>query len=204
VVAYAAQVPAVTGRPDGSSLPRPGWLDVRTGENSDRKRCPVSWLRAPCGLRPAPSAQTTSSARGLGGWSRKRGPAVSPAQTGLRSPVVCGTLAFALLPLALAAPTHPSSCAYRTHPQSCPPLSGCKRLHLSCGPSWAVRSSGRVTTRIVSSTGGSGGLTHPRSCPPLSGCKRLHLSCGPSWVAGSSGRVTTRIVRCGRWSGGVS
>ena len=29
-----------------------------------------SWLRTPCGLRPAPSAQTTSSARSLGGWSR--------------------------------------------------------------------------------------------------------------------------------------
>ena len=53
---------------------------------------------------------------------------MSPAQTGLRSPVVCGLLTFApwLLTLLayLATPHHP----------------GCKRLHLTFSPSWAAKS----------------------------------------------------------------
>jgi len=129
---------------------------------------------------------------------------VSPAQTGLRSPVVCGSLTFAPTPLTSGAPAHQPFRAYPTHPQSCPPLPGCKRLHLSFCPSWAARSSGRFKTQIVSSTGGSGGPTHPWSCPPLPDCKRLHLTFSPSWTARSSGRFKTQIVRYGCRGGGVS
>ena len=150
-------------------------LDL-TLSHSDRQPPPAGkhrWLRTPCGLRPAPSAQTTSSARGLGGWSRWRGPAVSPAQTDLRSPVVCGLLTFApwLLTLLayLAIPTHPGCPQLLPHPPSRPyptlilgsamNLPGCKRLHLSFGPSWVARWSGRVKTQIVRPGRRGGGVS---------------------------------------------
>jgi len=113
-------------------------------------------LRAPCGLRPAPSAQTTSSAHGLGGWSRLRGPAVSPAQTGLRSPVVCVTLTFApdsaqlgypclrspRTPLTSGARAHQPSRGYHAHPQSRPTTARLQALASEFWPvlgGWIVR-----------------------------------------------------------------
>ena len=145
---------------------------------------------------------------------------MSPAQTGLRSPVVCGSLTlssrFLTLLAYLATPTHPG-CSLTfapnpTHPgcpHSPPPtvltslilgpapkLPGCKRLHLTFSPSWAIKSAGQAKTQIV---------THLSSLPPLttlpylttshqSGCKRLHLTCGPSWEVKSAGRAKTQIL----------
>ena len=120
------------------------------------------WLRTPCGLRPAPSAQTTSSAHGLGGWSRWRGPAVSPAhcdvsqlrceRPGLarrvrfahvvldpKTPdprcVVCGTVMFAPDPRSLWCPHSPPLRVYPTHPQS---RSEAARLQALASEFWPV------------------------------------------------------------------
>ena len=130
---------------------------VRTGQKSDRKRCSVSWLRTPRKFQPAPSAQTTSSARSLGGWSRKRGPAVSPAQTDLRSPVVCGTLTFASVParsecpcsrsprtpVARGALTRQPSRTHRADPRSC---SESARLQALASGFWPVLGGSIVRT----------------------------------------------------------
>ena len=140
VVAYAVRTPAVTGRPDGSSLPRPGWV-VRLG----------------AGVRRPP-------ARGGVPFARR-----------LRFAHVCSLVTHELPYLAI--PTHPGcsltfapnptypGCPHSPtlprlpHSSSVPPHQpGCKRLHLSFCPSWAVKSAGRAKSRIV---------THLCSLPPL-------------------------------------
>ena len=125
-------------------------------------------------LQPSQGAQTAPHSRGLGGWlgwSREfvaRQPVAA-----FRSPVVCGTLTLAsrfLTFLAyLASPTHPGRSLTLaalhsprvpslTNPSvftplilnPAPKLPGCKRLHLSFGPSWAARSSGWAKNQILS------------------------------------------------------
>ena len=126
---------------------------VRTGEKSDRKRCPGSWLRTPCELQPSQGAQTAPHSRGLGGWPGWAGEFVARQPVAaFRSPVVCSSLTFvpSLLTLLgyLAIPTHPG-CPHSPPPpvltplilSSAPKLPGCKRLHLSFRPSWAAKSS---------------------------------------------------------------
>jgi len=85
-----------------------------------------------------------------------------------------------------------------------PNLPGCKRLHLTFGPSRAAKWSGRAETRILGSPGRTS-LTSPPVLTPLTlppyvatphqpSCKRLHLTFSPSWAAKSSGRAKTRIL----------
>jgi len=84
---------------------------VRTSENPDPKRSPRSWLRTPRKFQPAPSTQTTSSARGLGRWSRLVGACGvassnrPPLARRLRDRLVCSLITHELIYLAI--PAHP-------------------------------------------------------------------------------------------------
>jgi len=98
--------------------------------------------------------------------------------------------------------------AYSTHPRSRPTYPGCKRLHLTFGPSWAVRSSDGLKARSQASGGVrfARGLRllplhsrwrSPSRAPHQPGCKRLHLTFGPSQRMKTPGRAKTQIVRFG-------
>ena len=111
-------------------------------------------MRTPRKSQPAPSAQTTSSAHGLGGWSSWAwacGVASSnrlALARRLRFAHVCSQLHLLRVPTLTNPPVLTPLIL-----GSAPQLAGCKRLHLTFSPSWAARSSGRVKTRIVSTAG---------------------------------------------------
>ena len=115
--------------------PVPGPETAGTGENSDRKRCPESGLRTPRKFQPAPSAQTTSSAHGLGGrcsWPWACGVASSnrlALARRLRDSYVCqhstnagSARASPLLPRHLLPCLHHSP---SVPPRNCPAASAC-------------------------------------------------------------------------------
>jgi len=141
------------------------------------------WLRTPRELQPSQGAQTAPHSRGLGGWPSWAQEFVARQPVAaFRSPIVCGSLAFARRlrdphvrsrprqsPLTLAAPsrwrlpTHPGRPTHQTPPVltalilgPAPKLPGCKRLHLSFSPSQAGKSPGRSQTQILSGTGDPG------------------------------------------------
>jgi len=167
-------------------------------------------LRTPRKFQPAPSAQTTSSARGLGGRSRGVG-ACGVASSNrltlarrLRDSYVCqhsthagstthagcAILTFAHTVLTLAAPLTPAA------PAPPPPvltslilgpalnLPGSKRLHLTFGPSQRDRWSGRAKSRILSGVRGRGCVRRASSSRPRAHRRRPRPVV---WVAGRAG-----------------
>jgi len=68
--------------------------------------------------------------------------------------------------------THSRRSAFRTHPD-------CKRLHLSLGPSWAARSSGRAKTQIVRYGCRGGGGSEVGGAPAGMGQSSLWIQQSP-------------------------
>jgi len=133
VVAYAAQVPAVTGRPDGSSLPRLGRWFGWAREFVARQPVAAFHSRVVCGSLPL-----VPNSVHVGSRLRLRSPHFAYVRpTSLTFAPT--SLTFAPTPLTLALQTHQPCRAYPTHLRSRPILPGCKRLHLTFGPSWAAQ-----------------------------------------------------------------
>jgi len=119
VVAYAGRTPAVTGRPDDSSLPWPGRWSRLAREFVARQ--PVAAFRSPvvCGSLTFATQFLTNSV-------------TSSSPTDARLPSLAKPL-----------PSLPHSSAVPPHSP------GCKRLHLTFSPSQGDRPSGREKTQIV-------------------------------------------------------
>ena len=88
-------------------------------------------------------------------------------------------------PLTLGAPSHHPFRTYRADPRSCPTHPGCKRLHLSFGPSCTVRSSGWAQSRILTGWWWFRAPCGLRPAPAASACIQVLSPIG-GWLGRSS------------------